>query len=34
MSKPPTASSFSDESVAGDPMRYVRADGLSDYVLG
>ena len=25
---------FSDESVANDPMRYVRADGLSDYVLG
>ena len=25
---------FSDENVANDPMRYIRADGLSDYVLG
>ena len=25
---------FSDESVAGDPMRYARADALVPYVLG
>ena len=25
---------FSDENVAGDPMRYIRADNLADYVIG
>ena len=25
---------FSNENVAGDPTQYIRADGLSDYVLG